>query len=258
MGLLGNYSILNSNPGHEIGGFTNLYAAYKPGGFYNFYFGDHNVANSTIRACFPTGSQPSYSFLLAIKGAEMSSSTSISGNGNVSASLTKGVNMSTSLSGIGDITASMGLIAQMNASLSGSGTLVAAMVGVVSMQASLNGSGNVSAGLNLIANMVANLNGSGNITANLKGVANMEATIYVNQSEATIQDIVNGVWNGIAAAHNNPGTMGELLNNTGGGASPATIANAVWEELLASHGTPGTTGEKMQMLLSLAQFLGLK
>lgn len=55
--------------------------------------------------------------------------------------------------------------------------------------------------------MVADLNGNATITATMKGWANMSADIYVNQSEASVQQIVSGVWNAIAEDYNSSGTM---------------------------------------------------
>jgi len=145
------------------------------------------------------------------------------------------------------------------ASLSGSGTITtASLVGVVSLAASLSGTGSLTAGLNVIAFMNSALSGTSSVSADLKGTLSMSASIYVNQSEATVQQIVDGVWDGLATAYNNSGTMGELLNNTGGGASPATIADAVWDEVLSAHNISGSTGEKLSKLLEKIQFLYLK
>jgi hypothetical protein len=48
----------------------------------------------------------------------------------------------------------------------------------------------------------------------------MEADIYVNQSEATVQQLVEGVWNAIAADFNNPGTTGQALGAAGSAGDP--------------------------------------
>jgi hypothetical protein len=55
------------------------------------------------------------------------------------------------------------------------------------------------------------------LTANLKGNASLSATIYVNSSQADVQQIVDGVWNAIAADYNTSGTMGEAVQTGGGG-----------------------------------------
>ncbi len=47
-------------------------------------------------------------------------------------------------------------------------------------------------------------------------------------TELSPQSLSAAVWESLASAYNTPGSMGELLNSAGGGASPATIAAEVW------------------------------
>lgn len=105
----------------------------------------------------------------------------------------------------------------MLANLVGSGTLSASMVGTVWLAADLVWSGSVVAGLKMFAWMVADLNGSGTLEGTMKWWANMSADIYVNQSEASVQQIVSGVWNAIATEYNTSWTMGEAVQTGGGG-----------------------------------------
>lgn len=72
-------------------------------------------------------------------------------------------------------------------------------------------------------------------------------------SQATPGGIADAVWDEAAADHNTAGTMGELLNNAGGGASPAAIADAVWNELLNDHLTAGSTGRAVAIIQGLVQ-----
>ena len=96
----------------------------------------------------------------------------------------------------------------------------------------------------------------------------MAATIYVNQSEATVQQLVDGVWNALVADYNNPNTMGEVMNNMGASSDPWTISlpgayapgeagyilgnllanipDSVWDELKASHTTANSYGKIVQ------------
>lgn len=61
----------------------------------------------------------------------------------------------------------------------------------------------------------------------MKGFASMSADIYVNQSEASVQQIVSGVWNAVATEYNTSGTMGEAAQTGGGGGGWATAAQ-IW------------------------------
>mgnify|MGYP003495902041 CR=1 FL=1 len=59
----------------------------------------------------------------------------------------------------------------------------------------------------------------------ITALAFMSADIYVNQSEASVQQIVDGVWNALAASYNTSGTMWEAAQAAwgGGGATAAQI-----------------------------------
>ena len=70
----------------------------------------------------------------------------------------------------------------------------------------------------------------------------MEAHIYVNQSEETVQQIVDGVWNALAASYNATGTMGEKMNDAGSASNP-------WTEVLEGA---YTAGEMLKLLTAVA------
>lgn len=59
----------------------------------------------------------------------------------------------------------------------------------------------------------------------ITALAFLSADIYVNQSEASVQQIVDWVWNALAANYNTGNTMGEAVQTgwSGGGATPAQI-----------------------------------
>jgi hypothetical protein len=65
-------------------------------------------------------------------------------------------------------------------------------------------------------------------------------------TELSPQSLSAAVWEALASAYNAPGTMGELLNSAGGGASPATIAAEVWSTPLETL----TAEEIMRVLLA--------
>jgi len=260
--LICNYSYINQICGHNHSGITNPVWVIAPHTMRGYYGkAQYEAIQDQIkRDGFSTGTNIPYSIVMGDKGALLSATTLLNGSSSSTSGLSMGKACSASLTGSGEITsAQLSLIVSLAASLSGSGTITTAnLVGVVSLAASLSGTGSLAAGLNVVAFMNSTLAGTSSISAELKGTLSMSASIYVNQSEATVQQIVDGVWNGLATAYNNSGTMGELLNNTGGGASPATIADAVWDEVLSAHNISGSTGEKLSKLLEKIQFLYLK
>ena len=233
--LLNNYSVLNSSPGRAIGNFTNLYSNYKPSSWYSFYDDDTTTTTTLKRASFPSGTEPHYSWILAPKGGELSSTTTVYGTGSMTSALAMGRSISVNISGSSSFSAGLSLISSMSASLAGSSDLSGTIAATLSLAATLIGSGDMTAGLSLLVGIQAVLSGSGDITADLKGKANLEASIFVNSGSATIQELVDGVWNALSASYNTSGTMGEKLNAAGTAGDP-------WTTDLSAYNTADTAG----------------
>lgn len=240
MALLGNYSVYLKNPATYIGGVqvSNVRNAFGENGQnLQMYFGESEGGGLPLTSSMPTGTEPPYSYHLAETGGELSSTTLINGVGDLTSSQQNGINIVASIAGMGVIdTAGLSLVTSMVAAIAGSGTLTGSMVGTVQLAADLAGSGDLSGSLAMLSGLVANLAGQGLISSDLKGKLFMEADIYVNQSEATVQQIAAGVWDALAAQYNSSGTMGEKMNSAGGAADP-------WDDSRA---------------LTVAKFLGLK
>ncbi len=258
--LICNYSYINQICGHNHSGVTNpvwVIAPHRMRGYYGKAQYE-SLQEQVKRDSFPTGTNNPYAIIMGDKGALLSSTTTISGDSDLTANASQGINIEGALSGTSSVTSSLSLVTALNASLTGVGTLTASLVGSVALNAALSGTSNVTAGLGLIANMVSTIAGTSSVSANLKGTLSMEAAIYVNESEFTVTQLVDAMWNAVAADYNNSGTMGELLNGAGGGATPSVIADAVWDEILSAHNISGSTGEKLSKLLEKIQFLYLK
>lgn len=193
--LLGNYSIHNANPGKEIGGYLNPFAQMKAGTMQGFYSGDAEVTGQTDKSAWNNGYIPPYSWMLSPKAGGISSVNNLVGTGTLTiTSLAQGKALGSTLTGVGTVsTANLSLVTSMAATIASSGTLSASMVGVVNMACSLAGTGNITAALGVLAFCVASLSGSGTVTSNLKGKSWMEADIYVNQSQATVDQIVASI-----------------------------------------------------------------
>jgi hypothetical protein len=221
--LLNNYSVLNSNPGREIGGggVFNLFGYYKAGTWKNFYTGEATVPDETEKANFYTGTQPPYSLSLAFKGGELSSTTTVDGEGELNiTSLAMGLAAAATLEGDGDITnASLSLIIQLACDILASGTISASLVGKLEMASALAGSGDLTSALNLIAFVVSDLTGSGTIAGTFFGTASLAADIS-SSSTLSPENLAAAVWNSIAASFNTAGTMGNKLNSAASAGDP--------------------------------------
>lgn len=221
--LLANYSYINALCGHTHSGITNPYNVNTPHSRRG-YFTPLDASNKeTIkRDSLPTGTNPPYSLMMGDKGALLSSTTYISGAGTITGNISKGINITASLEGSSSLASNLSLVVALEAALVGNGNLTAALVGVVQLAGALSGSASIAAALSLISNMNASLNGSGSIAGNLKGTLSLEADIYVNQSQATVDELVAGVWNALAAEFNASGTMGEAMGAAGTAGDPWT------------------------------------
>ncbi len=268
--LIANYSYINQICGHNHSGITNPCQFISPHTMRGYYGkAQYELIQDQIkRDGFPTGTNPPYSLIIGDKGALLSSTTQINGSGDAGGNISSGINILADLEGSGTISAaSLSLIVQLASDISSSGTITTAnLVGVVSLQASLAGTGSLSAGLSLISFMNAVLAGDGSLTASLRGTLSMSADIYVNQSQATVQELVSGVWNALTSQYDQAGSMGEAMAAAGsagdpwltplpgsylpgtagaiiGNMSSADIADAVWNELKTGHITADTYGK---------------
>ena len=195
MALLGNYSVILKNPATFIGGtqVSNCRSAFNCNSQnrQRYY---PEVDGLPLTASLPTGTEPPYSWIIPYKGGELSSTTSINGASTMSASQQNGINIVSSIAGVGTIdTAGLSLVTSMVSAIAGSGALTGEMVGTVQLAASLAGAGDITGAVSMLSGLIANLSGSGAISANLKGKLFMEAQIYINEGQATIDQIVEGV-----------------------------------------------------------------
>lgn len=198
MALLGNYSIILKNPATFIGGtqVSNCRSAFGGSGQnLQMYYGQSEGGGLPLTSSMSTGTEPPYSYHLAEKGGELSSTTLINGTSDLDiTSLSLGKALEAAMAGVGTVdTAGLSLVTSMIAALAGTGSLTGSMVGTIQMAADLAGSGDLTASLGLLSNLFANLSGSGGLTADLKGKLSMAATIYVNEGAATVEQIVNEV-----------------------------------------------------------------
>lgn len=332
--LLGNYTSLNSNPGRNIGGFTNPYDWMKLSNTRKFYLGDAVVTDITNRSGFPNGYRPPYSWALAPKEGGMSIINALNGVNTISYSnlaggvlgdstfvgtsdlvsdmtgigyiissltsssdltsdITGAVEMAATLANAGDLVGALGAMVDILATLTQDSTLSGDMVAALSAVATLTSTSDLTGAITGAVEMVASLTSSSTLTADVIGVWNMIATLtgsntlasdiiavayiiaditnisgldliagatpaYIdatisNVSELSPENLAAAVWNSIASSYNLSGTMGELLNASGGGSSPAIIAQAVWDELKATHTDPDSYGKIVQDLEAIAK-----
>lgn len=193
--LLNNYAIRNANQSRALGGNLDPTYNFNLAKMNTFYLGDNNVVDVTNRTSQPAqGYRPPYGLVLAPKEGGMSMYST--GTGSVSnAASVAGLFASATLAGIGVISnAAMGLTIEMVASIAGTGALSASVIGQLQAIATLSGTSTVTAAQSALAGMLAALAGTGIISdAQQEALGEMAATIYINEGQATVDQIVEGV-----------------------------------------------------------------
>ncbi len=246
MALLGNYSVTISNPATYIGGrqVSNCRNAFNMiGQLRQRYYGCDCGGGLPLTHGMAQGYRPPYSWLIPYLSGALST-TNINGNGEIDTALGQnGYPATATLTGSGVITdAAAGLIVEMLATIAGLGGLTSSIIGQLEASASLAGTGSLTAAQSALAGMVSTLLGTGLLSdAQQEAIGQMSSDIYVNQSEASINQIVYAVWNALASEYNVSGTMGNKLNGAGSAGDP-------WTTDLSGYNTDGTAGKKLKDL----------
>jgi len=213
--LLNNYAIRNANQSRALGGNLDPTYNFNLAKMNTFYIGDNDVVSVTDRMSLPAqGLRPPYALVLAPKEGGMSMYSAGSGSVSNAASIA-GLFASATLAGIGVISnGALGLTVEMVAALAGTGSLSASVIGNLEAVASLTGSSTVTAAQSALAGMLASMAGSGLISdAQQEALGEMAANIYVNQSQATVDQIVTGVVDNLGTI---TATVPNLLNTETG------------------------------------------
>lgn len=213
--LLTNYRRDSAGQTRALGGQLDPTRNLNLGRMNTFYVGGNNVVSVTDRTSIPAqGLRPPYSLVVAPKAGGMSMYSA--GSGSVSnAAQVAGLFASATLAGLGIISnGAMGLTVEMVATIAGEGLLSASVIGQLQAVASLSGSSTITAAQSALAGMVAALAGTGVISdAQQEALGQMVATIYVNEGAATVDQIVDGVVDGIGSI---TATIPDLLNTETG------------------------------------------
>ena len=249
--LIANYSYINQICGHNHSGITNPCKFIRPHVMRGYYGLSQNsdVIEQVKRDGFPTGTNPPYAVVMGDKGALLSSTTTIEGNGEFTiTSLAMGLAAASDLEGSGDITAAnLSLIIQLACDILASGDISASLVGKLEMAAALAGSGSITAALNIIAYCVSAITGSGTVSGGLRGDVGLSADI-TSSSTLSPESLAAAVWNSIAASFNTAGTMGNKLNSAASAGDP-------WSTELPGSYASGEAGAILAQIQTLVDEL---
>lgn len=221
--LLNNYTYLTSGlAGHVHSGLTNPIQFIQPHTMRGYWVREQNLNEQIKRDSFPTATNPPYSLVMGDKGSLLSSTTTINGESDVIANLAQGINISSNLNGNSTFIANASLIIQLISNINGSSTLSATISGLVKLASVLNGNSSLTGNMGAISFMNSNLSGNSTLTGNLKGKLYLEADI-TPFTDLSPENLATAVWNSLAASFNDPGTMGEIMNNMGSVSDPWSV-----------------------------------
>jgi hypothetical protein len=226
----------------------------------NKFVGDGNISQKNG---IPSAAQAPYSWSWPIKGGGLATFTTINGIGTFTTgniALGKALQaLSPKITGSGTASINLGVVMQfrsLSPKITGEGSLESYMTGVISMQAlsgKITGEGLVDASMAALAQMVSTILGCEGTLAgsNLRGTASLAADIVLLGDVITPQTVAAAVWNALAAAYNEDGTMGKALSAAGSAGDP-------WSGLLANYNDDTTFGAFVKKLLSTGKFIALK
>lgn len=209
MALIGNYSVLNKNPGRAFGGSTvsdtrPQFGKSGParGRFYGW-------ASYPAIAPTPNGNRPPYCWVIGQKPGSLSSYTLITGAGTATFSAAGGKNAEASLSGSGDVVSAVAqLIVSAVAALTGSGSITGADArALLNAVAALSGTGDFTAAMTAIGHASGALAGVGTASPVIRATGRLEGDL-TPFTELSPQSLASAVWDALASDHTDTDTLG--------------------------------------------------
>jgi len=237
MALIGNYSVILKNPATFTGGtqVSNCRNAFNATGQLRQRYYPETVEGLPATTALPEGYLSPHSYMLPY---ELGSMTTSNFNGAATLAYTgvSGLSGEVTMAGTGVFEATGGLLAGLELTISGSGDLALVGGGLLEAIVAMAGEGLLTAAIGATAGLTLNLSGIRSMSLSPSGTGEMVLEIYVNESQATVDQIVAAVWSAIATEYNVSGTMGNKLNGAGSAGDP-------WTTDLDSYTTDGTAGK---------------
>ena len=221
--LILNYSAGNCRVGRHTGGITDPTYFFKGTTFQNFYCGESAISGQTEKSSWPVSTGAHYTSVFAPKPGGMSSRNSTV------------------------ITAAPAGYAVLGFPVSGSTTITLAVTGTGGLIVGASGSATIT--LSPSGTLLSIASASGTTTITLSPSANIGALAGLSGSASVTVDAQ-------AVSYAIGYLSGLSTNETE--FSAANLAAAVWDAVQSDYTDAGTMGKKMNQLLTMVQYLGLK
>lgn len=211
-----------------------------------------SAASMSAGAAIPDGYNPNYSWAPARSTQNISAYKGTSGSATATSDIAGGLNADGSASGVATVSGEGGLVVPMAGTSSGVATTSGDIVGVLTAAGTSDGVATTSGTLGALAGLEGTASGVATVTGSMRATADMSGSAYVNQSEASVTQIVSGVWDAQTTDYNDAGTMGAAVSSAGTAGDP-------WIAELPGTYTDQQAGSIIgRELLRLAQFLALR
>jgi hypothetical protein len=247
MALLGNYSVILKNPATFIGGtqVSNCRSAFNASGQNRQRYYPETIQGLPTTTALPEGYLAPHAWMLPYDLGSMTTSN-LNGSASFSGVGVAGLSGTVTMAGEGLLTATGGLLAGLVVTMEGTGDLTAIGGGLIEAIVAMAGEGILTGAIGATAGLTVEMAGVGTLVANPSGTGEMVLEIYVNESQATVDQIVAAVWSALAAEYNISGTMGNKLNGAGSAGDP-------WTTDLTSYNTDDTAGKLIKQIKKAAK-----
>lgn len=194
MALLGNYSVILKNPATFIGGtqVSNCRNAFNAMGQNRQRYYPETTGGLPATTALQEGYLTPHAWMIPYEVGSMSISN-LNGDSELSGTGVSGLAGTVTMAGTGVLEATGGLLAGLEVTISGTGNLTAIGGGLIEAIVEMAGNSSLSGALGATAGMTVSMPGVGTLTASPEGTGEMELVIYVNESQATVDQIVEGV-----------------------------------------------------------------
>jgi hypothetical protein len=163
------------------------------------------------RVGLPTGALHPVAWVMPQKAGYISAHNMARGKGSATLALVSGRNVGGVAAGASETTATAKLVVSASAAAAGSSTVSGSLVAVLMLSGSASGSSTATASKNAIAWCAGESFGSSSALLGSFAIGHLSGAIYVNESEASVQQIADSVWSASPESHIE-GSAGYALN----------------------------------------------
>lgn len=200
----------------------------------------------------PMGYLHNGSWILPQKPGNLSTHNNARGEATATLTMVQGMAIAGASAGSCTVTATAKLVVSASASAAGSCTVSGLLNAVLWGSGLSEGSCTVTGQKNALAWCIGQADGTCTATLGSYATGTLAGHIYVNQSEATVTQIVSGVWDAETADYDTPGSTGKALSSAGSAGDP-------WATELPGSYTGQQAGNIIgKKVLTTGKFLGLK